>query len=173
MGECGELIIRMIRGETKVDYLGKPQASEEKTRGGWLRTGDIVHKDEKGYYFFDHRAGSELRRAGDFIQPDHVEKIIGEMEEVSEVCIYGIPSEQGAPGESDLVAAIAPFNGAALDPAIIYAKCKNDLEPNFIPSYIQLVEEVPKTISEKYMSRILKNEFSKENDNIYSFSDYK
>ena len=173
VGECGELIIRMIRGETKVDYLGQPQASEEKTRGGWLRTGDIVHKDEKGYYFFDHRKGSELRRAGDFIQPDHVEKIIGEMEDVSEVCVYGIPSEQGAPGESDLVAAIAPFSGSALDPAVIYEKCKNDLEPNFIPSYIQLVEEVPKTISEKFISRVLKNEFSKESDNVFAFNDYK
>ena len=35
----GELIVRMTKGETKVDYLGKPEASEEKTRGGWLRTG--------------------------------------------------------------------------------------------------------------------------------------
>lgn len=172
-GESGELIIRMIRGETKVDYLGKPEASEEKTRGGWLRTGDIVHKDEKGYHFFDHRKGSELRRAGDFIQPDHVEKIIGEMKEISEVCVYGIQSEQGAPGESDLVAAIAPFKGAVLDPAVIYEKCKKDLEPNFIPSYIQLVDEVPKTISEKFMSRVLKDDFSKDSDTVYAFTDYK
>ncbi len=173
VGESGELISRMIRGETKVDYLGKPQASEEKTRGGWLRTGDIVHKDEKGYYFFNHRKGSELRRAGDFIQPDHVEKIIGEMETVSEVCVYGIPSESGAPGESDLVAAVAAFEGAELDPGIIYDKCKTDLEPNFIPSYLQIVAEVPKTISEKFMSRVLKDAFSRGNDNVFAFEDYK
>jgi len=172
VGESGELIIRMIRGETKVDYLGKPQASEEKTRGGWLRTGDIVHKDEKGYFFFDHRKGSELRRAGDFIQPEHVETVIGELEDVREVCVYGIPSEQGAPGESDLVAAIAPFKGADLDPAAIFEKCKKDLEPNFIPSYLQMVDEVPKTISEKFLSRILKNEFSKENENVFASEDY-
>ncbi len=76
-GERGELIVRMTKGETKVDYLGKPEASEEKTRGGWLRTGDIVHRDAAGWYFFDHRKGSELRRAGDFIQPDHIERVIG------------------------------------------------------------------------------------------------
>lgn len=173
VGEGGELIIRMIRGETKVDYLGKPHASEEKTRGGWLRTGDIVHKDEEGYYFFDHRKGSALRRAGDFIQPDHVETIIGELEEVAEVCVYGIPSEQGAPGESDLVAAVAPFDGALLDPAAIYEKCKKDMEPNFIPSYLQFVDEVPKTISEKFMSRVLKDEFSPEKENVHSYKEYK
>jgi len=173
VGESGELIIRMIRGETRVDYLGKPQASEEKTRGGWLRTGDIVHQDEKGYYFFDHRKGSELRRAGDFIQPDHVEKIIGELEDISEVCVYGIPSEEGAPGESDLVAAVAHFEGAALDPGGIFNKCKKDLEPNFIPSYLQFVDEIPKTISEKFISRVLKNEFSPDNDNVHSFKEYR
>ena len=107
------------------------------------------------------------------IFPDHVEKVIGEMADVSEVCVYGIPSEQGAPGESDLVAAVAPFNGASLDPAAIYSKCKKDLEPNFIPSYIQLVDEVPKTISEKFMSRILKDEFSKTGDNVYELADFK
>jgi crotonobetaine/carnitine-CoA ligase len=172
-GESGELIIRMIRGETRVDYLGKVAASEEKCRGGWLRTGDIVHKDTKGYYFFDHRKGSELRRAGDFIQPDHVEKIIGELSEVSEVCVYGIASELGAPGESDLVAAISPFNGAALEPSAIFDKCKKDLEPNFIPSFLQLVDEVPKTISEKFISRVLKADFSKDSDNVHSFTDFK
>jgi crotonobetaine/carnitine-CoA ligase len=163
----------MIRGETRVDYLGKPDASEEKCRGGWLRTGDMVHKDEKGYYFFDHRKGSELRRAGDFIQPEHVEKVIGELAQVSEVCVYGIPSELGAPGESDLVAAVSPFNGADLDPGMIFDKCRKDLEPNFIPSYLQLVDEVPKTISEKFMSRVLKTDFSIDNNNVHSFLDFK
>ena len=116
---------------------------------------------------------SELRRAGDFIQPDHVERVIGEVAAVSEVCVYGIPSALGAPGESDLVAAVAAFEGADLDPRTIYAKCEADLEPNFIPSYLQIVDEVPKTISEKFMSRVLKDEFSHDNDNVFAYEDYK
>jgi crotonobetaine/carnitine-CoA ligase len=172
-GECGELIIRMIRGETKVDYLGKEAASEEKTRGGWLRTGDIVHQDKQGYYFFEHRKGTELRRAGDFIQPDYVERIVGELAPVSEVCVYGIPAASGAPGESDLVAAVAPYNGDTIDPEIIFDKCKQALEPNFIPSYIQIVTEIPKTISEKALDRVLRNAFSPESENIFAYEDYR
>ena len=172
-GESGELIIRMVRGETKVDYLGKEEASQEKTRGGWLRTGDIVHKDEKGWYFFNHRKGSELRRAGDFIQPDHVERVIGEIETVDDVCVYGIPAATGAPGESDLVAAIVPVNGNQADPAAIYQKCKTNLEANFIPSFLQFVNEIPKTISEKPLSRVLKDEFSQEKENVYCFDHYR
>ena len=171
-GESGELIIRMIRGETKVDYLGKEAASEEKTRGGWLRSGDVVHQDKQGYYFFDHRKGTELRRAGDFIQPDYVERVLGELGAVDEICVYGIPAASGAPGESDLVAAIAPANGGTIDPAAIYAKCKKDLEPNFIPSYLQVVEEIPKTISEKPLVRTLREEFQPAGDNIYAFENF-
>ncbi len=132
-----------------------------------------MKKDEKGWYYFQCRKGSELRRSGDFIQPDHIEKVIGELDDVSEVCVYGIPAASGAPGESDLVAGIAPFEGKAIDPAVIYEKCKEGLEPNFIPSYIQLVDEVPKTISEKALDRILRDQFSPDKENVYKYEDYR
>lgn len=166
-GQPGELICRMMKGDTKVDYLDNARASEEKTRGGWLRTGDIVSKDEKGWFFFHHRKGSELRRAGDFIQPDHIERVIGEHPDVSEVCVYGVPAASGAPGESDLVAAVSPFGGASVDPAAVFDKCRQDLEPNFVPTYLQLVDAIPKTISEKALDRVLKEQFSPEAENVF------
>ncbi len=172
-GVTGELIARMVRGETRVDYLGKPKESEEKTRGGWLRSGDMVHKDEDGWLFFDYRKGSELRRAGDFIQPDHVEKVVGEHPDVSEVCVYGIPAASGAPGESDLVAAVVSFKGKEIEPASIYEKCRKELESNFIPSYIQVVKEIPKTISEKALDRVLKDQFSPDGENVHSYEKFK
>ncbi|MCF6249154.1 MAG: AMP-binding protein [Desulfobacula sp.] len=171
-GKTGELIVKMIKGDTRVDYLGNKEASEKKTRGGWLRTGDMVSKDEKGWYFFKCRIGSELRRAGDFIQPDHIERIIGEHKDVSEVCVYGIPAASGAPGESDLVAAITPFKGIDIDPGLIFEKCRKDLEPNSVPSYLQITETIPKTISEKALDRILKEQFSPDDDNIFHLTNY-
>ncbi|MBI9085288.1 MAG: AMP-binding protein [Desulfobacterales bacterium] len=172
-GQSGELIVRMTKGETKVDYLGQADASEEKTRGGWLRTGDVVHRDESGWYYFDHRKGSELRRSGDFIQPDHIERVIGESPEVSEVCVYGIPAASGAPGESDLVAAVSPFVGKTIDPADLFAKCRKGLEPNFVPSFLQVVETVPKTISEKALDRVLKEQFAPDAKNVFKSENYK
>ncbi len=171
--EEGELISRMTKGDTKVDYLGNKEASEAKTKGGWLRTGDKVYRDEKGWYFFVCRMGKELRRAGDFIQPDHIEKTIGEHPDVSEVCVYGIPAASGAPGESDLVAGIAPFKGKVIDPGAIFKKCIKDLEPNFIPTFLQVKDVIPKTISEKALDRVLKTEFSPESENVFSFTEYK
>ena len=168
----GELICRMMKGDTKVDYLGLPQASEEKTKGGWLRTGDMVHRDEKGWYFFDFRKGSELRRSGDFIQPEYVETVIGGHPDISEVSIYGVPAASGAPGESDLVAAVVPFEGKSIDPVLIYEHCKKELEANFIPSYLQVVDEIPKTISEKALNRSLKEAFESKQSAIYEYKDF-
>jgi crotonobetaine/carnitine-CoA ligase len=172
-GQTGELICRLIRGETKVDYLGKPEESKDKTRGGWLRTGDMVHKDEKGWYYFDYRKGTELRRAGDFIQPDYVETVIGKHPDVSEVCVYGIPAASGAPGESDLVAAISPFENQSIDPRSVYDMCSKDLEANYIPSYLQVVDELPKTLTEKPLARELKDMFERGEGTIYRLEDYK
>ena len=166
LGTKGELISRIASGETKVDYYGKEDASREKTRGGWLRSGDICHQDEEGFFYFDFRKGGGIRRQGDFIQPDFVEKVIGENKTVSEVCVYGIPASSGAPGESDLVAAVAPFNGAEIDVESIKSDCLKGLERNSVPSYIQIVTEIPKTISEKPLERLLRDEFRKDAPNV-------
>lgn len=167
-GATGELISRMLTGSS-VEYYKKPEASEEKTRGGWLRSGDMVHRDEGGWFFFDYRKGGALRRAGDFIKPDLVEKVIGVHPDVSEVCVYGIPSALGAPGESDLVAAVVPFAGAEIDPQSIFEDAKEKLERNSIPSYLQVVDEIPKSPSEKHLDRLLRDAFHPEADNVYNF----
>jgi carnitine-CoA ligase len=165
-GATGELISRMATSNT-VEYYKKPEASEEKTRGGWLRSEDIVHRDEDGWLFFDYRKGGALRRQGDFIKPDLVERVIGEHPDVSEVCVYGIPAASGAPGESDLVVAVAPFSGCSVDAASIFELADSRLERNSVPSYVQVVEEIPKSPSEKYLDRVLRDQFSENADNVH------
>lgn len=171
--QIGELISRMGGQDARVEYLNNPEASKDKTRKGWLRSGDMCYRDGEGWLFFAYRKGKSLRRSGEFIQPDSVEKIIGEHPEVSEVCVYGISAASGAPGESDLVAAVANFTGRKLDPAEIFALCVEKLERNTVPSYIQLVEEIPKSISEKHLDSVLRENFDPGAGNVYSFEDYK
>ncbi|MFZ5645094.1 MAG: AMP-binding protein [Bacillota bacterium] len=166
-GEIGELICRMAQGNTEVEYYGNKKASEEKTRGGWLRTGDMCHRDSEGWFYFDFRAGGGLRRQGDFIQPGYVEKIIAQHPDISDVCVYGIPASSGAPGESDIVAAIVPFPGKTIDPKSIFEICLSGLERNAVPSYLQIVDEIPKTASEKNLERLLRDMFDPDAGNVY------
>jgi len=171
-GETGELIFRVVGQKTEVEYLGKKQASAEKTRGGWLRTGDMGHSDEAGWLFFDYRKGGGLRRSGDFIQPHYVESAIAGHPDVRDVCVYGIPAASGAPGECDLVAAVVAMEGSTIDPASIFRLCVQQLDRNAVPSYIQVVDEIPKSASEKNLDRLLKVNFNRNAENIYAFECY-
>jgi crotonobetaine/carnitine-CoA ligase len=166
-GEVGELIVVSKQGRAEVEYLGKKKASEEKTRGGVLRTGDMCHRDENGWFYFDFRQGGGLRRHGDFILPEYVEKALADLPEVTDVCVYGIPAETGAPGESDLVAAVVLADKTKPDIQKIRMELEKVLEKNSIPQYLQVVDEIPKSASEKNLDRILKDEFHKDALNVY------
>ncbi len=165
----GEICSRATSGEPpKVEYHGLPEASEKKTRGGWLRSGDIGHIDEDGWLFFDFREGGGLRHNGDFVNPGFVEKVIAEHPGVSDVFVYGVPAKSGAPGEKDIVAAIVAQPDATLDPASVFATCIEGLEGNFVPSYLQVVDQIPKTASEKPQERFLIERFAPDADGVYS-----
>jgi crotonobetaine/carnitine-CoA ligase len=98
-----------------------------------------------------------------------VEKAIADLGYVSDVCVYGIPAESGAPGESDIVAAVVPIPGTKLDVAIIAKELSKTLGKGYIPQYLQIVDEIPKTASEKNLDRILRDEFRLDASNVFAF----
>ncbi len=168
-GVMGELISRPTTGEeVKVEYFGKKEASAEKTRGGWLRSGDICHMDEDGWLYFDYRKGGGLRHNGDFVNPGFVEGVVAESDQVDDVFVYGVTAASGAPGEKDVVAAIVAVDLKTFNPAAVFAKCRKDMEPNFIPTYLQVVPEIPKTASEKPQERFLLEKFAPDGEGIYT-----
>jgi len=153
-GVQGEIIFRNADGSCPtVEYFKNPDASGKKTRGGWLRMGDVGHTDEDGWFYFDYRMGGGIRRNGDFVNVGFVEKVVAEYPEVDDVFVYGVDIKNGAPGEKDVVAAVVSANGGSLDPQDLFRHCRDHLESNFVPSYIQVLDEIPKTASEKPQER--------------------
>ena len=168
-GQQGELVSRLESGEApEVEYFGNAKASDAKTQGGWLRSGDICHKDEDGWLFFDYRKGGGIRHNGDFINPGFVEGVLAECPQVSDVFVYGVPAASGSPGEKDVVAAIVVDDPDNFDPNAIFDACRAGLESNFVPSYLQVVDAIPKTASEKPQERFLLDVFSTDGRAVYS-----
>jgi carnitine-CoA ligase len=164
----GEICSRPASGgKAEVEYFENAEASAQKTRGGWLRSGDMGWRDTDGWLFFSHRKGGGIRHNGDFVNPAFVEKVIAEQDGVSDVFVYGVPAASGSPGEKDIVAAIVPASGLKLSPAAIFAACRAGLESNFVPSYLQVVAEIPKTASEKPQERFLLDRFSTTAANVH------
>ncbi len=167
-GVQGEICSRPASGTApRVEYHNNPDASEKKTHGGWLRSGDIGHRDADGWLFFDYRKGGGIRHNGDFINPGFVEGVISEHPHISDVFVYGVPAKSGAPGEKDVVAAVVPLGGQNLDPSSVFDLCVSGLEPNFIPSYLQVVDAIPKTASEKPQERFLAERFAPGGEGIH------
>ncbi len=168
-GVLGELISRPLAGpQPQVEYFRNKEASTKKTSGGWLRSGDICHRDEDGWFYFDYRRGGGIRHNGDFINPGFVEGVIAESEAITDVFVYGVPALSGSPGEKDVVAAVVPRDKKSFNSIAVFNKCRQDLEPNFVPTYIQMVNEIPKTASEKPQERFLLEQFDTNASNIFT-----
>jgi crotonobetaine/carnitine-CoA ligase len=154
-------------GEASVEYYGDPEASRRKIERGWNRSGDMGHADEDGWLFFDYRLGGGIRHNGEFVNPGFVEKAVAEHPAVADVFVYGVPAASGAPGEKDVVAAIVFAAGEKPDAESVFAACREKLEPNFVPSYLQVLDELPKTASEKPQERILLQRFDPDGANVH------
>jgi carnitine-CoA ligase len=168
-GELGELISRPADGSRpSVQYFRNPEASQEKTAGGWLRSGDICRMDEDGWLYFEFRKGGGIRHNGDFVNPGFVEKALAEDPDITDVFVYGVPAASGAPGEKDVVGAVVAADPATFDAASVFERCARALEPNFVPSYLQVVAEIPKTASEKPQERFLVERFAPDAAGVYA-----
>jgi crotonobetaine/carnitine-CoA ligase len=167
-GTPGELLFRHASGAPfVVEYFGNPEASAKKCAGGWLHMGDVVHEDADGWLYFDFRKGGGIRRNGDFINTAFIEKAIAESGLVDDVYVYGITGIGLAPGEKDVVAAVVPKQPQTFDPQALYAVCRARLEANFVPSYIQVLAQIPKTASEKPQDRFLIEAFAAQPGQVH------
>ena len=167
-GEAGEICFREADGSCPaLTYFKNPEATANKTAGGWLHMGDIGHLDENGWLFFHYRMGGGIRKHGDFINPAFVEKALSEMDAVADVYVYGLAVSEGmAPGEKEIVAAVVPTDPASFDATAVFEACKQKLDRNSVPDFIQLMEEIPKTASEKPQERFLAEAFSNRPDDV-------
>lgn len=80
----------------------------------------------------------------------------------------GVEAASGAPGERDVVAAIVPEDAVRFSPESVFGVCRAGLEPNFVPTYLQVVDEIPKTASEKPQERFLASAFDADRSRVFT-----
>ncbi|MCZ6874943.1 MAG: AMP-binding protein [bacterium] len=154
-GEVGELIYKPVGESSLTEYYKNPEATAEKTKGGWIRSGDLTYQDEDGYFFFVDRKSDFMRRRGENISSFEVEKIINRHPSVLESAAYAVPSELG---EDDVMVALVLQPDAQLDPEDIMQHCETQMAYFMIPRYLRIVNEFPKTGTERTMKYQLKSD---------------
>ncbi len=168
-GRVGELVVRPVGGPARLEYYRNPEASARKTRGGWLHTGDMCWKDEQGWFFFAHRKEEGgIRKLGEFVSEGLIHRVLSEDPEVLDVHVYGVPARSGAPGESDVVAAIVVRDADRLDVAGLFGRCAQRLDRLHLPDYLQVMDELPKTATQKVQTRTLLEWLDRPGARVYA-----
>jgi len=73
----------------------------------WFRTGDLMRKDERGFFYFIDRIGDTFRWKGENVATSEVSQALCEFPGIQEANVYGveIPGADGRAGMATLVAA--------------------------------------------------------------------
>lgn len=160
LGEKGELWVKgpqVMKG-----YWNKPEKTKQiLTEDGWLRTGDIVTIDEKGFIRLVDRKHDLIIVSGFNVYPTEVEEIIAAIEGVYEVAVIGIPSKE----QGQTVKAYVVRNNPDLTAEEIIRECHKSLTNYKIPREIEFRESLPKTNVGKILRRALREEFDKKEGN--------
>ncbi|KIJ98514.1 hypothetical protein K443DRAFT_103820 [Laccaria amethystina LaAM-08-1] len=110
-GHPGEL---WLRGPTITKgYLNNPSANESSfTVDGWFKTGDILRRDQDGYFYIVDRKKEMIKYKGYQVAPAELEAILMENTEVADVGVIGIMNNYS--GDELPRAYVTPSNPAVL-----------------------------------------------------------
>ena len=152
-GEIGELVYRSTTTDDLPEYYKNPEATAEKNRGGWIRSGDLAYKDEDGYFFFVDRKSDFIRRRGENISSFEVEKVVNGHDAVLEAAAYALPSDLG---EDEVTVAVVLQPGAQLAPEALVRYCEARMASFMVPRFVRFLDTFPKTGTERTMKYELK-----------------
>lgn len=152
-GVEGELVIRNASTNKPPGLCCGYYKDEEATSKAWYNntyhTGDVVYRDEYGYFWFVGRNDDVIKASGYRISPFEVESAVIEHPAVVECAITGAPDRiRGTVVKATIVLAkgFEPSDELKKD---IQDYVKKQTAPYKYPRIIEFVEELPKTIGGK------------------------
>ena len=109
------------------------------TGDGWLRTGDLAHRDDEGYFYLHGRANLLIKIQGHRVHPAEIEAVVEA--EYPQASAVAIPVARGE--EMRFVLFLAPRDGQPVDVAKIRAACQRELPPYKLPLHFQVLDRLP------------------------------
>jgi fatty-acyl-CoA synthase len=144
-GEVGELEVR--GANVMAGYHDLPEESAAAIGpGGWLRTGDLVTMDARGYLRMTGRRKEMIVSGGENIFPVEIENALLEHPDVSQAAVVGVPDPRW--GEA-AVAVVVPAAHRSPDPVDLEAFLRERLAAFKVPRRWVLVDDLPRTASGK------------------------
>jgi crotonobetaine/carnitine-CoA ligase len=152
-GETGELVVRgpgIMSG-----YYCRPDANRDSYFGDWFRTGDLFRRDERGFHYIVGRLKDMVRRSSENIAAREVEAVLRGMPEILEAAIVPVPDAMRGEEVKAYIVLQPEAREGGLELERIFAHCEANLASFKVPRYIEFIDALPKTPSEKIAKGVL------------------
>ncbi|MCB1709450.1 MAG: AMP-binding protein [Halioglobus sp.] len=153
-GEVGEIWI--WAPWTTPGFWQRPELDEQRLRNGWLRTGDLGHMEDDGYYYLADRKEDMIITGGFNVYPAEVENALMAHQAVAECGAFSVPDSMW--GEAVHVAVVLR-EGQQADAEELMAFAKSTLARFKVPKVIHIMCELPKTPVGKILRRVLREPY--------------
>ncbi len=158
--EAGETIAQIAVSSTETAFEGylDQHASERKILrnvfaegDAWMRSGDLMRKDARGFFYFVDRIGDTFRWKGENVATAEVAAVIAACPGVADVAVYGVavPGCDGRVGMATVVA------DEGLDLAALRAHVDARLPVYARPAFIRISSGLDMTDTFKHRKRDL------------------
>ncbi len=148
VGPAGELLVR--GPNVFPGYWRNPEATAATLAGGWLHTGDIVERDDEGYFWIKGRLKEMFISGGENVYPAEIESVLHEHPLVADAAVVGIPDERW--GEVGVAFVVLDGEDCTTDELIEF--CRGRLARFKVPKAVRFVAELPRNS----MGKIQKSE---------------
>ena len=145
----------LIEGAMMKGYYKMPAETAREFVDGWFQTGDRGYLDADGYLYFVDRKKEAIRRRGENISAYEVELILSRHPAILEVAAIPVASEMS---EDDVMVYVVRKPGATLEHAEVVRFAAEQMSYFMVPRYVEFVEVLPKTASEKLEKYKLKQD---------------
>jgi long-chain acyl-CoA synthetase len=144
-GVTGEIVIRgphVMRGYYKHDEATRASFTQD----GWLRTGDLGHRDADGFYFVTGRIKELIIKGGENIAPREIDEVLLAHPAVLEAAAVGIPDRHYG---QEIMACVVLREGVSCDHDELRAFCCERLGKFKTPKTLRFVTSLPRGPSGK------------------------
>ena len=163
-GTPGEILLRNNNPwGASLGYYKQPQATLESRRNMWFHTGDRGWMDDDGYVWYTDRIKDAIRRRGENISAFEVEEVIRTHPAVADVAVYPVR----ALSEDEVAASVMLREDVAFDPADLLRHCSKNLAYFMVPRYIDVVDSMPMTLSQKIEKYKLRQQAEARLDSLW------
>lgn len=150
--QSGELCVK--GPQNMLGYLNNEEATNEMLIDGWIRTGDIAHYDEDGFFFITDRLKELIKVKGFQVAPAELEELLRSHPQITDAAVVGVSHTKN--GEAPRAFVIKRPESDITEQDVQNFVSQKMVDYKHLEGGVQFLDAIPKNASGKIMRREIK-----------------